>query len=64
MNRGRGAAPALSAGMAFDEMGSDSAALFADLNIGQDAAYIFDGGTPVLVRLVATLATAAASSGR
>lgn len=28
-------------------------ALFADPNIGQDAVYIADGGTPVLVRTVA-----------
>lgn len=33
-------------------------ALFADPNIGRDAAYIADGGAPVLVRVVARRADA------
>ena len=33
-------------------------ALFADLNIGRDAIYIADGGTPVLVRVVSRRADA------
>ena len=33
-------------------------ALFADPNIGRDAVYIADGGTPVLVRVIARRADA------
>ena len=38
-------------------------ALFADPNIGRDAVYIAEGGTPVLVRVVARRADASTSFG-
>lgn len=38
-------------------------ALFADPNIGRDAVYIADGGTPVLVRVVARRADAVTDFG-
>ena len=38
-------------------------ALFADPNIGRDAVYIADGGTPVLVRAVARRADAVTDFG-
>ncbi|RDD69935.1 head-tail joining protein [Paracoccus versutus] len=38
-------------------------ALFADRNIGRDAVYIADGGTPVLVRVVARRADAVSDFG-